>query len=545
MPGVIIENLSGKKLSVLIAGLVVCQFACFLIGGFAAPNPSNADHVLATKCYDPGNNSDAWFYVRGKGSCQRIDNYLKENHLNYANRIVFAFQIPLPRDNVILDYSRWQQNLIGVVQLDVAYYSDAEMALSTLLTLDAKLAYRNEGDPENEWKFYASSLEERIVECSMEVKKEGDHYNCSIIPLFELGSLHHDYYLLNIRLPVDHEMNMNVNLGQVEDMWLVAINQNGGFTKIWLSLKTLFFPCIIAIMVWFWKRVHQLSRTPVLLEYMLLSLGSALTLLNTPFELITLFYDFPFMILLADIRQGVFYAALLSFWLVFAGEHLMIQDNDQRNQLRTYWKHLSGVFIGCLSLFIFDLCERGTQLVNPFYSIWVTNIGTNVALTFITVAMISAGIYFIFLCYMIWQVFGNISMKKQALPSMSNVRRLHYEGIIYRFKFLMLVTLLCAAMTIIGFILGQASEGKWKWDDDLHLDYTSGFFTGVYGMWNIYIFALMVLYAPSHKQWPSEMDMNMATTEEIEFSPLSHSNLHDGANEISALTSFARKAAFD
>lgn len=104
---------------------------------------------------------------------------------------------------------------------------------------------------------------------------------------------------------------------------------------------------------------------------------------------------------------------------------------------------------------------------------------------------------------MIWCVFSNFSIKRSSLPSMSMARRLHYEGIIYRFKFLMLATLLCAALTIAGFIIGQMYESQYRLDDSMHLEFTSAFFTGVYGMWNIYIFALIILYAPSHKQWPS------------------------------------------
>lgn len=67
----------------------------------------------------------------------------------------------------------------------------------------------------------------------------------------------------------------------------------------------------------------------------------------------------------------------------------------------------------------------------------------------------------------------------------------------------MLATLLCAALTIAGFIIGQMYESQYRLDDSMHLEFTSAFFTGVYGMWNIYIFALIILYAPSHKQWPS------------------------------------------
>ncbi|KAJ1519503.1 hypothetical protein ONE63_004788 [Megalurothrips usitatus] len=544
MQGTIVENLSGRKLSVLVALLLLAQVACFLIGGLIAPTPSSAYNVLGTNCVDTGNNTPRWFYTRGHGACRNLelsDYKDQDSKLEMANKVVFVFQIPVPRENVVLDYSRWQQNLIGVLQFDVAYHAENEMDSRTIITIDAKLGYRNKGDPDDAWKPYASALEERSLDCVIDNRKTDYYYNCSIVPLFELGSLHHDFYLLNIRLPVDHFKHMNEKLGQLENMWLITINQNGGFTKVWVSLKTVFFPFIVGIMIWFWKRVHQLARPPALLEYMLIFLGGALTLLNAPLEYLTLYFDMPFMLLLGDIKQGIFYSALLSFWLVFAGEHMMVQEDNRHNHLRVYWKHLSAVGVGCLSLFIFDMCERGIQLRNPFYSIWVTDIGTNLALTFIILAGISAGVYFLFLSYMIWKVFQNISAKRSVLPGMSSVRRLHYEGVIYRFKFLMLATLLCAAMTVVGFILGQVAEGRWKWDESLEIEYTSAFFTGVYGMWNIYIFALLCLYAPSHKKWPVESESHSnSVSEEIEFS-----RLPTEPSEISSLASFARKAALD
>ncbi|KAG7206268.1 hypothetical protein KM043_003652 [Ampulex compressa] len=543
MQGTIIENLSGKKLSVLVILLIIIQIVCFLLGGLIAPTPASSQIILGTPCKDIRTNGSEpgggkWFYSRGQGACTPIDmNPFNIDSHHQAYQAVYIFQMPVPRNKRPLDYSRWQQNLIGVLQVDIVYHSQIQIAPRTKITLDARLAYRNKGDPDDAWKPYAASVVERILDCSIDDEMEQYNYNCSVVPLFELGSLFHDYYLLNIRLPADTDKNINQGLGHITDLWVTAINQNGGFTKVWVSLKTVFFPLVLCVLIWYWRRVHMLSRSPALLEYMLLGLGAALTFLNMPLEYLTLAYDMPFMLLLGDIRQGVFYATLLSFWLVFAGEHLM--EGEQKNSLKCYWRHLSAVGIGCLSLFIFDMCERGVQLRNPFYSIWVTDLGTKLALSFIILAGVSAGVYLLFLSYMIWKVFMTISAKRAILPSMSSVRRLHYEGVIYRFKFLMIATLLCASLTVIGFILGQVAEGQWKWDEDLHLELTSAFFTGVYGMWNIYTIALLCLYAPSHKQWPIEPSDN-SISEEIEFS-----RLPTDPNEMLSLTAFARKAAIE
>ena len=45
---------------------------------------------------------------------------------------------------------------------------------------------------------------------------------------------------------------------------------------------------------------------------------------SVPVEVFTLWLYMPFMLLFSDIRQGIFYSVLLCFWILFAGEHLMV-----------------------------------------------------------------------------------------------------------------------------------------------------------------------------------------------------------------------------
>ena len=49
-----------------------------------------------------------------------------------------------------------------------------------------------------------------------------------------------------------------------------------------------------------------------------------------PLEWLTFFHEMTYMLLLSDIRQGATYAMLFSFWIIFVGEHMMV------NQLFTF-----------------------------------------------------------------------------------------------------------------------------------------------------------------------------------------------------------------
>nr|XP_033506726.1 protein wntless homolog isoform X3 [Epinephelus lanceolatus] len=510
MAGAIIENMSTKKLVIVGVILLLFQAFAFMVGGLIAPSPTTAMHYLATKCVDAVKHrqESKWFMPWGPNQCDKIRNFdeamLKKIE---ANNIVFAVHIPLPDKEM----SPWFQFMLVILQFDIAFKMYNQIEDGALATIDVGLAYRD--DTVSEWTEMAHSFENRKLNCNFTTSKtfenEGRYYECDLLPFMEVGSVAHKYYLLNIRLPVNEKKKINVGIGEIKDIRFVSIHQNGGFTKVWFAMKTFLTPSILIIMIWYWRRITLMSRPPVLLEKVILALGISMTFINIPVEWFSIGFNWTWMLLFGDIRQGIFYSMLLSFWIIFCGEHLM--DQTERNRFSVYWKQVGPIVFGSFCLFIFDMCERGVQLTNPFYSIWASDVGTELAMAFIIVAGICACLYFLFLCFMVFQVFRNISGKRMSLPAMSRARRLHYEGLIFRFKFLMLVTLACAAMTVIFFIISQVNEGHWHWGD-YTVQVNSAFFTGIYGMWNLYVFAIMFLYAPSHKRYGDEQSSGQCIT---------------------------------
>ena len=212
------------------------------------------------------------------------------------------------------------------------------------------------------------------------------------------------------------------------------------------------------------------------------------------------------MLLYTDLRQGIFYSVLFTFWIVFCGEHL-VDESSQTNpctSIKSYWKYIGAVWTGCLCLLIFELSQRGMQLSDPFYDLWDSKSGSNLAMAMLIIACASGLFYFSLLLYLVVRVFINFHQKQGQLPAMNRARRAFYEGIIYRFKFLLVSTVFCAAMTVAFFILNNLNETHWRFSDDSSAyNYAGGFFTGVYGMWNIYVSAVMIFYAPSHKNKPN------------------------------------------
>uniref|UniRef100_A0A673FG96 Protein wntless homolog n=1 Tax=Sinocyclocheilus rhinocerous TaxID=307959 RepID=A0A673FG96_9TELE len=327
MAGAIIENMSTKKLVIVGVILLLFQAFSFMVGGLIAPSPTTAVHYLATKCVDTvktHHKGSKWFMPWGPDQCSKIRDFDEAMAKRIeANNIVFAVHIPLPNREM----SAWFQFMLVILQFDIAFKMQNQIEDGSLVTMDVGLAYRD--STLSEWTEMAHSIEHRKLSCNFTATKtyenEGRYYDCDLLPFMEVGSVAHKYYLLNIRLPVNERKKVNMGIGEIKDIRLVSIHQNGGFTKVWFAMKTFLTPSVLIIMIWYWRRITQMTRPPVLLEKIIFALGISMTFINIPVEWFSVGFNWTWMLLFGDIRQGIFYAMLLSFWIIFCGEHLMVR----------------------------------------------------------------------------------------------------------------------------------------------------------------------------------------------------------------------------
>ncbi|CAF2929790.1 unnamed protein product [Rotaria sp. Silwood2] len=434
-----------------------------------------------------------WTYLNSERNCDGI-------HLGFQINKTwkdFVFVIQLPR------ITRWFQTLTSFIVPHIEYDSRVNLSSNAILTYDVRLGYKTDEmykDSKSEWKLEVKSRESRSIQCQpiyhhdIENKNIPDGYICEPLAFFELSTLKYPYYLINLQI-VD-ENGLSQNIGKLKSFVFIGIYQTEAFTKVWYTLKTITFPIVLAALIWFCRQMKRAQKKYSNLDKLLFLLGLSTCILNAPVEWLTLVIPFSGFQIYSEIRQGFFLTVLLTFWLFFAGEHVI--DKSANYSFWSYGKYIVLLWFASSILLIFELCQRGFQIWNPFYSIWSTRAGRNTSLIFLILAGLSSFIYIICLINLVVRVFWNIRSKQGELAAMRRIRRLMYQGAFYRFQFLLLTTILCAVLTIIWYYLSQIYETTWVWNREKpsKIQYSGAFITGIYGMFNIYVFSVLVLFSP-------------------------------------------------
>ncbi|PIO57273.1 hypothetical protein TELCIR_21320, partial [Teladorsagia circumcincta] len=137
----------------------------------------------------------------------------------------------------------------------------------------------------------STSMEYEMIKCKDETRGESGKWfhirprHCDVIG--DLSSYTPTSFDLREIVFVAQMPHMSVNrkspncqIGKVTSLRVVTIHQNGGFTQIWLWLKTLVFPVVAAAIWWYWNRIEKLARKPILLEKAIMTLGISLAVLD-------------------------------------------------------------------------------------------------------------------------------------------------------------------------------------------------------------------------------------------------------------------------
>jgi len=248
----------------------------------------------------------------------------------------------------------------------------------------------------------------------------------------------------------------------------------------------------LATIWWFLQRLLVLSREKTLIEKALVVTAIGMECANFPIQWIAFYINAPWMLLASDVRTGLCYLLLFSFWVIFISEHLL--DRNDRNQLSNYWKQLALIILCTCSMFIYDCVERGIQIASPIAILVLRLNQTKISNVMPILGAITGGLYCVYLVYLVVTVLFNL-IKRQS----QFVGRLKHEDLIFRFQVVIYSTLLCAVISFVVFNYHQFTDEPDMMISDYHFQVDASIQTGVYVMWNVYVATLLILYAPSHK----------------------------------------------
>ncbi|ROT65446.1 wntless protein [Penaeus vannamei] len=278
--------------------------------------------------------SGTWFWPDPHNSkCRTVrssQTRKTKGHTNgYASQshIVFAFETPPGKEG----YSRWQSSLIALLRLRLT--NDSQPDSGAVINHEARLGYITSSEKAKEIDYIASNEQERRLLCHSTHQFQQETYDCSPVVIAVLYSLHHDHYIINIRL--FHSSGKNGQgrlhfdgLGGIEDMYMTFITQTAEYTKVRMSLQTMFFPVVAAMLLRFSTLVRQYWGPMNFLQWALAVLAGILTILNCPLECLNLIADFEWLIMIDDFRYCLFRIAFLNFFHTLTDLHH--KNNEQR-----------------------------------------------------------------------------------------------------------------------------------------------------------------------------------------------------------------------
>ncbi|XP_037785918.1 protein wntless-like isoform X2 [Penaeus monodon] len=491
----VLKNISTRGFIHLMVFSLLIIIAAMIVSGRLAPNQWDSITVKGIMCQDQQQNhatgsSGTWFWPDPHNSkCHTIrpsQTHKTKGHSNgYASQshIVFAFETPPGKEG----YSRWQSSLIALLRLRLTNDSGA------VINHEARLGYMTSSEKTKEIEYIASNEQERRLLCHSNHQFQQETYDCSPVVIAVLYSLHHDHYIINIRLfhssGKDGQGRLHFDgLGGIEDMYMTFITQTAEYTKVRMSLQTMFFPVVAAMLLRFSTLVRQYWGPMNFLQWALAVLAGILTILNCPLECLNLIADFEWLIMIDDFRYCLFRIAFLNFFHTLTDLHH--KNNEQRAKVRTVMHFL--ISIACLFILLVDDVDHFNLLMDPLPLLWVP---THQTMTLCMFLLLTA-----FLVYNTFRVILAI-LEIMAKTSMNG----RIFGINEREIILLVLAWLCVFVTAFEFVIRRLHDAMWIWEDCfglLEIEHTSAFLLGVYCFWNVITCLLLLVFAPSPPRAP-------------------------------------------